>query len=280
MSEDNGSQVSWDFFVAHDERSRSYAEELKAELSQRARTFLATRDLSANEVSWPEQIMEAQIQSRITVALLSSSAKPSEFLEEEIQRALLRERRSDVEHLLCAVFVDGRPKNDEGYPYGLLRRQCLDASVLGSAGTLAHVLLRTLSEALSDAPAESTPTGSALSRFPLGPSVLPEHVDPDLKVGLAESFPSSEIAACLARAARACAQDPDAEAMRVVREGSITPIASNSAVEVWGSILREGSLRGPRVLASLLLAIDARMLSMSARAAWEELVERLEGYSR
>ncbi len=85
--EDNGKVLStrphWDFFIAHAGKDAAVAEALYDELYLNARTFLDSRSLMLGD-DWDHALQRAQLNSRITVVLISENTDQAYYQREEI----------------------------------------------------------------------------------------------------------------------------------------------------------------------------------------------------
>lgn len=110
------------FFIAHASPDKPWAKQLYDAL-QPEPCFLDSETLTGG-VRWPQAIVQAQADSRATVALVSQHADDAWFFQDEVLRAidLLRHEQ----HRVFPVYLEGLPKRSTDVPYGLYQLQGLD----------------------------------------------------------------------------------------------------------------------------------------------------------
>lgn len=131
---------TWDFFIAHAGSDKNSAEKLYELLITRSEVFLDSKCLLYGD-DWPRKLPEAQVNSLITVVLISSNSDQAYYEQEEIAAAIEMARRDSDKHRVVPVYLEDRVTS---VPYGLRAKHSIHVSELSSMDEVAQHLLNLL----------------------------------------------------------------------------------------------------------------------------------------
>jgi hypothetical protein len=158
----------WDFFIAYASNDVDIALHLYDLLSNKWRVFIDKKEIIPGD-DFDRIISDAQLNSRISVLLISSSVENAYYLREEITTAIALSRKNSQQHRVIPVFIDGIPESTEKIPYGLRIKEGIDARQVGGIKKVANELDK-IAISLGVLPGdklESPPSVGANKRFQL-----------------------------------------------------------------------------------------------------------------
>lgn len=147
----------WDFFIAHAGADLEPAKRLYDLLSPAYRVFLDSECLILGD-SWTQEIPAAQRESRVTLVLISDQTPKAWYEVEEIAQAVGQTRHEGTDgHRVVPIFLDGRPIEPSGIPYGLWQLHAVDVLAEGGIEAAANELRNLMDRIGRPARTESEP---------------------------------------------------------------------------------------------------------------------------
>lgn len=134
-------KIKYDFFIAYSTTDHLIAKELYSLLTHDFDVFLDSESLLPGDI-WDISIPEAQLNSRITLVILTINTENSFYQKEEILSAIELLRNQPDEHRVIPIYFDGTPEK-KIMPYGLKRIQGIKART-GYIQLVKNELCRTL----------------------------------------------------------------------------------------------------------------------------------------
>lgn len=108
----------YDFFLAHAGPDTQIAEQLFDLLSPAAQVFLDSRSLILGD-EWDLAIPAAQMQSRVTIVLVTTNSPAAFYERDEIRAAISLARSRGGKHRVVPIFESNDCLRTEGAHYGL-----------------------------------------------------------------------------------------------------------------------------------------------------------------
>lgn len=276
------SAYSWDFFIIHSSADARQAEELYKLLSPPYRVFL---DQKAIELSadWMRTLDAALRSSRVFVVLVSEHLDAAHFARDEINTAINLYRADEQGRKIVSVLLG--PRNKIALSYGL---GILQGAELNTDGGMAAVAARlrqlmdgpTAGGAPAAAPAKSSqpaPPAHELHCYPRAYDIPRERVPTwTLAPAIADRIHYADALHVVAQAnAFRLAADPDDPSVTYVRTTAIPAPDPSPGGQFWRAVLDQARLHGPRMLAALLLTVDASHFDRQAKKDRQALLDYL-----
>jgi hypothetical protein len=133
-------KYTWDFFIAHSSADKDLAEKLYGMLASKARVFLDSRSLILGD-DWDDKIKEAQLNSLVTLVLISSSTEKAYYQKEEIAAAIALARKNPENHRVVPIYLNKGLLESNAVPYGLRLKHGLTITETFSLSALADKLI-------------------------------------------------------------------------------------------------------------------------------------------
>ena len=121
----------------------------------------------------------------------------------------------------------------------------------------------------------------ALDSYPRHPLVPPDYVRRSIIDAYANLIPSAVAPQIVAEAnALRKEADPVDPKVTTINETYLTPPLESSPFLYWSNVFREARLNGPRMVAALLLAVDAEQFPPRAKSDRVQLLEKLRHFAQ
>jgi TIR domain len=123
-------RYKWDFFLAHAGPDLAAAEQLYVLLEPHSKVFLDSRCLMLGD-DWDQELASAQINSMVSVVLVSSRTDGAYYQREEIAAAIDLARKNRKDHRVVPVYLDDALSARGDIPYGLRLKHGLSVAEAG-----------------------------------------------------------------------------------------------------------------------------------------------------
>jgi hypothetical protein len=265
--------TQWDYFLIHSSSDKPSAQDLYERLSPPNRVFLDQVGIGPGD-NWFVTLQDAVQNARTFVVLVSPRIVTAHYAQDEIIRAIGLARSDPANRKVVPVLLEPTPV----MPYGLGPFQCLDVRREGGTAGVAARLIRDFGPPPGAGPvlppAPPRPRHS-LEEYPATGHCPRERLTMALINAVADGLEPA-MAPWLVNEANAFRRSvPGEEGVPVVNLGFVPPALYSAPFVFWSSVLDQGRINSPRMLAALLLSTNTNSFSAPARNDYNALLSFL-----
>jgi len=248
----------YDFFLSHPSAEKPRARQLYGALANAHSVFLDEQGVPLG-ASFSEVIRSAQLNSAITVLLVSQHSKQAFYQGEELVIGIELARANPLKHKVIPVYLDGRPGVTEWNFFGIHVLQSVDLQKVGDFNAVAD-LLSTVIKTRKDPRVENR--HEHLIEHPLHKFRRDAFVDGDLIPKslfdeFGKRFSSLVDQQLIIRDANSYRKQADQNdpTVKLIQPHRIAPAMYSSSYDYWFYVFEQARIIGARMLAALVLSV-------------------------
>lgn len=267
------SAYSWDFFIIHSSADKQDAGELYKLLSPPYKVFLDQEVIRPSD-DYTRTLQAGLRSSRVFVVLVSKHSDASPYCRDEIVTALDLCKKDPQGRKIIPVWLVPRGTVDP--PWGTAHIQSLELQAEGGMAAVA-ARLRQLVDGAAPPPEPPKPA-HVLHQYVRAYFIPSEKVPRTLAAAYADRIHYTDALAVVDEANEfRRSADPGDPTVTCIDKTAIPTPAPIPQGEFWRATFREARLHGPRMLAALLLTVDASHFAQQAKNDRQALLDYLRG---